>query len=142
MNINETRCPECDHRLKLGAHPHTGQRLICPMCETSLTLTSLSPVELDLTMSVNHVESTKKRPHTIAVPCPECENIFRINLHTHQGNRLRCSSCDTTLEVVSTTPLELDVALTARLEYLHRDTFDEVLRHPTKKAGRTWRQSK
>jgi uncharacterized paraquat-inducible protein A len=139
MNINEARCLECGHRLRLGAHPHKGQRLICPLCETSLTITSLNPVELDLTMSVNRAVSTKKRPHSVDLPCPECEEFLRIIPHTYQGYQVRCSSCDTILEVVSTNPLELDVASTVRLKYSHRDTLDERRSRSSRKAGRARR---
>ena len=139
MTIKDISCPECDHRLKLGAHPHKGQRLICPSCETSLTVISLSPVELDLTMTVNQAVNTTNKPHTIEVPCPECEDTLRINPHTCQGYRLRCKSCDTILEVASTNPLELDVATTAKLDFSYRGTSDEEPRHPGKKAGRARR---
>lgn len=139
MNINGVRCPECGQRLKLGTHPHRGQRVICPLCETNLTITSLNPVELDLTISADHAPKVKKRAHTVEVPCPECDDALRIKPHTRQGYQVRCSSCHTILEVASTNPLELDVALTARLRYSGRDAFDEELRGSTKKAGRARR---
>jgi uncharacterized paraquat-inducible protein A len=142
MNINEARCPECNHRLKLGAHPHKGQRVFCPSCEVSLTITGLNPAELDLTMTVNQVASTKKRSHTVEVPCPECGDLLKINPHTHQGYRVRCSKCDALLEVASTDPLELDVALTVRLKYSPRDISDEEPRRPAKKSSKNRKQSR
>jgi uncharacterized paraquat-inducible protein A len=142
MNIHEVRCPECNHRLKLGAHPYKGQRVFCPFCEISLTITGLNPVELELTMTVKQAASTKKRSHTIEVPCLECGDLLRINPHIHQGYRVRCSKCDAILEVASTNPLELDVALTVRLNYSPRDTSDEELRWPAKKSNKNRKQSR
>ena len=142
MNIHEVRCPECNHRLKLGAHPHKGQRVFCPFCEVSLTITGLNPVELELTMTVNQAASIKKRSHTIEVPCPECGDLLKINPHIHQGHRVRCDKCDAILEVASADPFELDVALTATLKYSPRDSSDEELRRPAKKTDRTRKQSR
>lgn len=139
MNINETRCPECGQRLKLKAHSHKGQRVNCPSCETDLIITSLNPVELDMMVSKKRIGSPKKRSSIVDVPCPECENFLGISPHIHQGYRVRCRNCGTILEVISTNPLELDVALTAKLKYSHQDTFDEELQYSPKRAGRARR---
>ena len=136
MRIRDARCPECSHRVKLGAHPRQGQRFVCPWCEISLTLTSLHPVELDLTMLESHVLSSKKKPHMVEVPCPECEVLLKINPHFHQGYRLECSSCDTILEIVSANPLDIDVALPAKLKFPQRDTFNDE-RRSNRKARKT-----
>jgi lysine biosynthesis protein LysW len=142
MSIKDISCPECGHRLKLRAHPHKGQRVFCPSCEVGFTITGLNPVELELTTTVNEVTSTKKRPHIIEVPCPECEDLLKINSHIHPGHRVRCSKCDAILEVASTNPLELDVVLTDRLKYSPPATFDEDPRRPAKKTNRTRKQSR
>jgi uncharacterized paraquat-inducible protein A len=134
MNIKDISCPECDHRLKLRGRPHRGQRLICPECEVSLTIISLSPVELDTTVSVNHSAQPKKESHTIEMPCLECDDLIKLNVHTYEGHRLLCSGCHTTLEVVSTNPLELDVALAVNYKHIHRSEFEER-RRTAKKPG-------
>jgi len=61
--------------------------------------------------------------------------------HIHQGNRVKCSSCDVILEVAGTNPLELDVASPACHKFSHRDASDGKLRPVTEKAGRTRKQS-
>jgi|GEM_PF-7021736 len=139
MNINETRCSECGQRLKLKTHPQTGQRVICPSCGTGLIITSLNPVELDLMVSEKRIGNPKKRLSIVDVPCPECEHFLGISPHIHQGYRVRCRNCDTILEVISTNPLELDIAMTTKLKYSHQDTFDEDLRYSTRRTGRARR---
>jgi lysine biosynthesis protein LysW len=50
--VVETPCTECDHSLKLGTHPRTGQQLVCPECQTPLEVVSLNPLELDISVTV------------------------------------------------------------------------------------------
>lgn len=135
MNINETRCPECGQRLKLKTHPHKGQRLPCPSCGIDLIITSLNPVELDLMVSEKRIDNPKKRSPIVDVPCPECEHFLGISPHIHQGYRVRCRNCDAILEVISTNPPELDIAMRTKLKYSHQDTFDEDLRYSTKRTS-------
>ena len=111
--MKEAYCPECNRRLKVGAHPYLDQRLRCSGCETNLVVVSLRPLELDVDLLNRRTKKTNKRPHTVEIPCPECENGIKLNSHAHLGQQLRCPACYTTLEVVSTDPLDLDVALTA-----------------------------
>ena len=49
--VVETLCIECDHSLKLGTHPRTGQQLVCPECQTPLEVVSLNPLELDISVT-------------------------------------------------------------------------------------------
>jgi transposase-like protein len=41
-------CIECDAALNLGKSPRKGQRIVCFKCGSTLKVTSLSPIELDL----------------------------------------------------------------------------------------------
>ena len=110
MNINEARCPECGNRLKLGAHPHKGQRIVCPDCERNLTIINLNPIELDLLAPERSSKKAKKGARINEVPCPECDELIKLNTHSSPGFRLKCGNCNTLLEVVDTNPLELDIA--------------------------------
>jgi ssDNA-binding Zn-finger/Zn-ribbon topoisomerase 1 len=110
MNIKDTRCPECGHRLKLGGHPHKGQRVICSDCEKNLIIVNLNPIEVDVLMPKKLLNKTKKKARNIRVPCPECDELIILNTHSFLGYRLKCGNCTTLLEVVDTNPLELDVA--------------------------------
>ncbi len=44
------------------------------------------------------------------VLCPDCEASIRLDLNTKVGQRLTCPHCGTELEVIDTSPLELDWA--------------------------------
>jgi len=61
MNAKEAFCPECGHRLRLGGHPHLGQRIICTECQTSLTVTSLAPLELEPGLPAGRPANQKKK---------------------------------------------------------------------------------
>jgi len=41
------RCPECDSRIYFERRPDAGQIIVCPECETSLEVISVSPIRLD-----------------------------------------------------------------------------------------------
>ena len=70
MNRNETICPECEHRLNVGAHPFLGQKPRCPNCETGLVILNLRPLELDVAVPTNrsarqeNKRSTSGKLHT------------------------------------------------------------------------------
>ena len=110
--MKEAFCPECNKRLKVGAHPYLDQRLRCSSCETNLAVVSLSPLELDVALLYRQAKRTNKKPRTVEIPCPECEAEIKLNAHAHVGQQLRCPACQTTVEVVSVDPLDLDLALT------------------------------
>ena len=116
MNIKETRCPECGYRLKLGGHPHKSQRVICSHCEVNLTIVDLNPVEVDVVMPDKLSNKARKKTHDVRIPCPECDELIKLNAHSFPGYRLKCDHCTTLLEVVDTNPLDLDVALTSRID--------------------------
>jgi len=42
--------------------------------------------------------------------CPDCEDLISFEFKPRLGQRLMCPHCDADLEVVSTSPLELDWA--------------------------------
>ncbi len=39
--------------------------------------------------------------------CPECATDIEVDEDLEEGQRLECPECDTTLEVISTNPIEL-----------------------------------
>ena len=105
-------CPECEHPLKLKGRPHRGQRIVCPRCQSNLVVVSLNPLNLELAMLANRSPKLKKELNVIEASCPECEHIIKLSARTRMGEQITCDSCHTPLEVVSTNPLELDVAMT------------------------------
>lgn len=109
MSISEAFCPECGQRLKLGTHPFKGQRVLCSACETNLSIVSLNPLELEVAMSSHR--AGRKKSNTVEVACPECETSIRLSARAREGQQVLCDECDTLLEVVSTDPLELDIAI-------------------------------
>jgi uncharacterized paraquat-inducible protein A len=113
-------CPECEYPLKLGSHPHQGQRIVCPRCQSGLVVVSLNPLNLELAMLVNHSTKLKKELNVIEASCPECEHLIKLSTHTREGEQMRCDRCHTRLEVIGTNPLELDVAMTDNLRHNHR----------------------
>ena len=136
--MHETFCPECEQRLKLSANTHKGQRVICPRCRTSLVVVSLEPFELELATLVNHLASSKKRSHMVEVPCPECDHIIQISVRVQEGEQVICLTCNTTLEVVDTDPVELDIAMSnlkwSRQSQVNRQRYSE--RKPNQSSRR------
>ena len=45
-----------------------------------------------------------------AVFCPDCKAALSLDLNTKAGKRLTCPHCKTDLEVINTSPFELDFA--------------------------------
>jgi lysine biosynthesis protein LysW len=117
--VNGISCPECEHPLKLGNHPHRGQRIVCPRCKTNLVVVDINPLNLDLAMLVNHSAKLKKKSNVVEAACPECDHLIKLNARSREGEQLLCDACHTRLEVVSTNPLELDVATTVNLKHNH-----------------------
>jgi lysine biosynthesis protein LysW len=48
--------------------------------------------------------------------CPDCEEPIRISVQPKVGQRLTCRSCGAELEVIETSPLELDWAYDGPVE--------------------------
>jgi len=117
MSINSAYCPECDHHLKLGTRPYKGQKVICSSCDTNLTLTNLRPLELESTGSPQ--QGGRKKNNSIELACPECEALIRVNPRAREGQQVICPDCETLLEVVSSDPIELDVALMIDIDIKH-----------------------
>jgi DNA-directed RNA polymerase subunit RPC12/RpoP len=46
----------------------------------------------------------------VSVPCPSCGRSLHFRKATQAGARLTCPGCGTRLEVLATTPMELDWA--------------------------------
>jgi lysine biosynthesis protein LysW len=46
---------------------------------------------------------------TAAVLCPDCGNRLKLGAHPRAGQRKVCPDCDTRLEIVSASPLILDI---------------------------------
>lgn len=117
MDMQNIFCPECDHRLKLKANIHKGQHLTCPECETRLVVVGLKPIEVEPDRPGNHRTHSKKKQLNMArITCPVCDDVIALNAHVHIGYQVICANCNTFLEVVNTTPIELDVALAVNIK--------------------------
>jgi lysine biosynthesis protein LysW len=101
-------CPECEHRLKLGARARIGQRIICPKCKANLEVVSLTPPELDF--YIPNPATTPKKKSVAEVFCPECECCLKLGTRPRRGQQIICPECEAVLEVVSLDPLELDIS--------------------------------
>ena len=119
MNIKDVSCPECGHRLKLGNHPHKGQRVTCPECESKLVVVNLRPIELDSAILVNRSAKSSKKTRTLEVPCPECDNLVKLSAFAYEGHRILCNGCHTLFEVVDTNPIELEIVFDANMKATH-----------------------
>jgi lysine biosynthesis protein LysW len=103
-------CPECEHRLKLGTRPRMGQRVTCPECEVKLEVVSLNPLELDAYI----LETSNAKKRTVAeVFCSECGHLLKLGTRPREGQQVICPECKTNLEVVSLSPLELEISMTS-----------------------------
>lgn len=51
---------------------------------------------------------TGKAIKTTVAECPECENNITLKGEIEWGQKVKCPHCSTDLEVINTTPVELD----------------------------------
>lgn len=116
MGVKEAFCPECDHRLKLGARPHKGQRINCPSCAHNLTIVGLDPIELSPTLLQRSSTKPKKKARAAETSCPECDAPVKIGARAQLGQLIKCSGCKKTLEVIDINPLEVDIALPGHIK--------------------------
>ena len=70
--------------------------------------------------------------------CPECGHRLKIGTEPYQGQEIMCHTCQTVLEVVNLTPLELDVSLTAEYKS-KRQHKSEAQERIGKKHNVIWR---
>ena len=137
----DVTCPECNHRLKSGNYLHQGQQIVCPGCESKLVVVSMNPVELELTSLTDHLAGATQLSNTTEVSCPECDDFIKLKAHAHKGHRVLCRNCNTTLEVINTHPLELEVAL--MVNYKRNRRYDSDERNTfAKKSGKSRKQKK
>lgn len=57
--------------------------------------------------------------------CPDCEEPIRLNVQPRVGQRITCRSCGAELEVIETSPLELDWAYDGPVEDWNEDEDEE-----------------
>ena len=57
--------------------------------------------------------------------CPDCEEPIRLNVQPRVGQRITCRSCGAELEVIETSPLELDWAYDGPVEDWTEDEDEE-----------------
>ncbi|RMD59018.1 lysine biosynthesis protein LysW [Candidatus Parcubacteria bacterium] len=43
----KAECISCGERFEVGAHPHLGDLVTCPVCDALLEVVQLEPLELD-----------------------------------------------------------------------------------------------
>lgn len=137
MNGNQTHCPECEAKLKLGGHPRPKQQVICPKCQSRLWVVRVNPLELDLYVPAAPTKPRQKAQTANAL-CPECEQVIKLPLHVREGQQVICKACDTLLEVVNLYPLELDLA--SMIDYgPRRQSKYEEDTQTLKKQPQVWR---
>lgn len=56
--------------------------------------------------------------------CPDCEEPIRLNVRPEVGQRIGCRSCGAELEVIETSPLELDWAYDGPVDDWDEDEDD------------------
>lgn len=57
--------------------------------------------------------------------CPDCEEPIRLNVQPRVGQPITCRSCGAELEVIETSPLELDWAYDGPVEDWNEDEDEE-----------------
>jgi lysine biosynthesis protein LysW len=57
--------------------------------------------------------------------CPDCEEPIRLSVQPKVGQRITCRSCGAELEVIETSPLELDWAYDGPVEDWNEDEEEE-----------------
>lgn len=137
MTIKNAYCPECTARLKLSGRAHKGHRMVCHRCGTALIITQLEPLEIEV-QATTHTVRDKPKLKSVEVPCPECDDFICIDSHVREGFQVVCDNCHTTLEVISTDPLELEVPLrtSVRGSFSLYDDDDE---YDGRRSGRSWK---
>ena len=120
MSFKEVFCPVCESNLNLRENPQKGQHILCVGCKTELAVVSINPVELEPFLG-GRLSKEKKKGRGVETFCPECGRTIRLGANIHMGERVVCSSCKTTLELISTNPPELDVAFVAKSKQRHSD---------------------
>jgi uncharacterized paraquat-inducible protein A len=103
-------CPECERPLKIGGHPLRGRRVHCNNCKAKLVVVGVKPLELEVAVPANRNAKSKKEAGVVETVCPQCDHMIKLSHRSRQGERVVCAVCHTQLAVVSTDPLELDVA--------------------------------
>ena len=120
MSFKEVFCPVCEFNLNLRENPQKGQRVLCTQCKTDLIVVSVNPMELE-PFSDARLPKEKKKGRPAESFCPECGRTIRLSPNVHVGERVVCSSCKTTLELISANPPELDVAFVSKSKQRHND---------------------
>ncbi len=127
--MNRTLCPECEYSLKLGARAHKGQKIVCPECQSKLAIVSVDPFEVEL-ITPDHSAATVVKTKTIDIDCPECEGFVRLSVKVPEGYQLVCPTCKNALEVISTDPIELEMAIPTKLKQRHAKSREPERRKP------------
>ena len=60
-SMTEYPCPVCEELIKLTSHAHKGQAIVCKTCYTSLEVTQVDPLELDLALGPSLKETRSKK---------------------------------------------------------------------------------
>lgn len=126
MNVKQLFCPECEYLVKVGARPFKGQRVECAECGTQLTIVSLNPLGIE-TSAGQKQANAKNKARLVETACPECNSLIKLKTRLREGEGFICTECGTNLEVISTDPLELDVALPVNIK---------GVRHKKQNSGR------
>ena len=105
--MDKALCPICGTTVKVEQKLVLGAHVKCRVCNSSLEVIGLNPVELDTDYDEDYLADDENRKNSRSLPrCPLCgeklDTIHKFKI----GKRITCPACEAELEVVDVDPVE------------------------------------